>query len=55
MFKAAGYEYKYCITSELSQSSAFPEVNLSDATKGDVILFEGHMGIIEECSYDEEN
>lgn len=49
-FKDAGYNYTYCTTGALPESSAFTKVSLDSAQQGDIILFEGHMGFIEDCT-----
>ena len=53
-FEDAGYKYTYCTTAGLPGSDAFTKVGLGNAQRGDVILFDGHMGFIESCELKED-
>ncbi len=53
-FEDAGYKYPYCTTGGLPGSDDFTKVGLGNAQRGDIILFDGHMGFIESCELKED-
>ena len=53
-FEDAGYEYVYKNTSQIPDCGYFTKVGLGSAQRGDVILFDGHMGFIESCELKED-
>lgn len=53
-FEDAGYKYTYCTTSQIPNSDAFTQIGLGSAQRGDIILFDGHMGFIESCELKED-
>jgi cell wall-associated NlpC family hydrolase len=46
VYKDAGYEYPYSPTNTFPPAGYFVSIDREDAKEGDILLFEGHMGIV---------